>query len=116
VDFSGNSLMRAPELTFNVSVDYRIPTSVGSFGINLNYYYNDGFWWDQANTLKEESYELVNMTLSWANISERLKLTLWGKNITNTKHSSWTVNIEQAGNVYAPAPPATYGIRGEYSF
>ncbi|MCK9505763.1 MAG: TonB-dependent receptor [Porticoccaceae bacterium] len=112
-NFAGNELMRAPEITFNAALNYALPAG---FDVVVNYYYNDGFYWDEDNRIKEPSYEVVNFSLNWADPAEKVRLSLWGKNMTDEKYSVYSTNAPPAGDNYTAAPPRTYGISGEYRF
>jgi len=112
-NFAGNDLMRAPEVTFNGALSYALPAG---FDVVVNYYYNDGFYWDEDNRMKEPSYEVVNFSVNWTDPAEKLKLSLWGKNMTDTEYSVYSTNAPPAGDNYTAAPPRTYGISGEYTF
>ncbi len=112
-NFAGNDLMRAPEMTFNAALNYVLPAG---FDVVVNYYYNDGFYWDEDNRIKEPSYEVVNFSFNWRDPAEKVKLSLWGKNMTDTEYSVYSTNAPPAGDNYTAAAPRTYGISGEYSF
>jgi iron complex outermembrane receptor protein len=108
-NFSGNQLVRAPKFTFNGSVRYAVPTSVGDVAATAAYYYNNGFFWDAQNRLAQPSFGIVNATLGWTSRNERYKITLWGDNLTDEKYTIFG-NAEALGDQLAPAAPRTYGI------
>jgi iron complex outermembrane recepter protein len=116
IDFAGNELVQTPEYSLTVSADYLIPTSLGNFNINLHLFYTDDFYWDDNNRLYEDGYEIVNGTVSWTNPEEDLKISLWGRNLTDTKYSVRRDSAPQPNDNYTPGPPASYGIKAEYSF
>ncbi|MET0656939.1 MAG: TonB-dependent receptor [Steroidobacteraceae bacterium] len=114
-NFSGNDLVRAPKFTANASIDYRIPSSVGEFGTSLNYYYNDGYFWDSENRLPQDSYSLVNAQIRWLSPDERYNVKLWANNLLDKKYTIFG-NTEALGDQLAPAPPRTYGITVGFDF
>src|SRR5690606_36977503 len=57
-DVSGNHLIRSPELTYNLALVYELPTAIGKWGASVHYFYNDGFYWEPENRLKQDSYEV----------------------------------------------------------
>ena len=86
-DFAGNFVPYAPQhtaslgLTYTFSFDHDI---VHNLALNVNSNAVGPIYWDEANSLKQNFYALLN-----ANINLRMKyvtLQLWGKNLTNTRY------------------------------
>ncbi len=110
-DASGNTLIKAPELVFNTSVDYTIPLSTGaSIDTNITYYYNDGFFWTPDNRISEPSYDIVNASVSWVSPDEKYRLSLWGKNLTSSEYLSQST-AQPLGDTVVAGAPRTYGVR-----
>jgi iron complex outermembrane receptor protein len=107
---AGNRLPRAPDYTFNAGVDYGIPTPVGNFTTNLYYMWTAHFFWEPDNRLVEPAYGLLNGTLSWTDTRSHYTVSLWSRNLTNTKYSTFTVAQAGINDQYDPAPPRTYGM------
>jgi len=116
VDFSGNSLVRAPDYSFTSAINYVVPTSVGEIAFSLNYFHTDDFYWNEDNRLSEPSYGLLNAEIAWTDPSEKYKISLWGRNITDEKYSTLTTDNPTTGDNYVPGKPAWYGFNAEYRF
>ena len=116
MDFSGNDLLRAPELTFTFSGRYFLPTQVGDFNFSFNYFWSDSFYWDQENRIKEPSYALLNAEASWLTPDQKIKLSLWGRNLMDEKYALFTNNSPPSGDAYGPAEPRMYGVKVAYEF
>ncbi|MFA5630627.1 MAG: TonB-dependent receptor [Porticoccaceae bacterium] len=114
-DGRGNDLIRAPDYTVNLGGSYTIPIETGRIAMAVNYYYNDGFFWEPENRLKQDSYSLLNAELSWSTLDERLKLSFFGKNLTDDKYSYQT-SSGSFGDFVTAAAPRTGGVAVEYSF
>jgi iron complex outermembrane receptor protein len=112
---TGNELARAPDATFNVVVDYTIPTSAGEFGIAAGYFYKDRFFWEPDNRLAQDSYGLLNANLSWRFSDGRYRVYVFGKNLTNEEYSQF-VSGGTLGDVVAAEPPRTYGVGFDLNF
>ncbi len=113
---AGNRLPRAPEFTFSVGGHADVPTSFGKVGGAANFYYNDGFFNDFANRLSQDSYTLVNASAYVAfGDDEAFRITVYGRNIFNTKHYSYGVTTV-FGDIISPAFGAEYGVRFGVSF
>ncbi|MBB34967.1 MAG: hypothetical protein CME88_02160 [Hirschia sp.] len=109
-DLSGNQLVRAPEFTFTANMVYVLPTSVGDFTSSINYYYDDGYFWDAANILAEPAYEIVNANVRWTSPDGGHWIKLWANNLLDEEYTSYG-NSSGLGDYLSPAPPRTYGIK-----
>lgn len=105
----GNHTLHTPEFTGALTLDYVRTTTAGDFGANIALSYNDGFFWDPQNRLKEPSRTLVNGAVSWRSADDRWGLRLWGKNLTNEYYFAW-VATNTTGDGGSPSPPRTYGV------
>jgi len=86
-DYAGNRVPFVPYSTLNAGVGYRINLKHAFFrylymNVNTNAY--GDIYWDEANTVRQPFYALLN-----ANISLETKyfdFELWGKNLTGTEY------------------------------
>lgn len=109
-DLSGNDMIRAPDWTTSLGVDYSMPVGASKLGIAASYYRNDGFFWEPDNRLRQDPYEVVNAQLSLAFGSEQqYRIRAFGKNLTDSRYGSY-VSGGAVGDLVAPAPPRTYGV------
>lgn len=106
---NGNDLIRAPEVTGNVGLTHTANVGAGTLTSSLNWYYNDGFFWEPDNRVKEDSYDLLNAEVAWMNAAETLRVRVFGNNLTDTEYSIYT-NTGQFGDLQALAPPRTWGV------
>jgi iron complex outermembrane recepter protein len=113
-DLSGNTVIRAPEMTLNLGGTYQIPTDAGLFAVSGNYYHNDGFYWDPENRIEEPAYDILNMDISWTSLDEDYVVRLWGRNLIDEEYSLFS-SPSTIGDSYTPAPPRTFGVSLEYS-
>ena len=108
-DATGRELALAPNLTWDVALNYVLPTSTGDFTLTGSYSYNDGWYCDPDNRLHQPPYSLVNAQVSWTSPSTLDKVTVWGKNLRNMQYLTGLAS--QSNGDYAQyAPPRTYGI------
>lgn len=116
-DVSGNALVKSPEWTFNLGGTYLLPIELhgGEMKFAANYYYNDGFYWEPSNRIKEDSYSLLHLGLSWRSADDIWGVRLYADNVLDEEYSMFTV--EQAvGDLYEPAPPLTFGFEISSNF
>lgn len=114
-DASGRSISKVPDFTFNLGFNYVIPADTGNFNVSMNYLYNDGFYWETANILEQDSYNVLNGEVGWQTPDEKARIRLYGQNLTDEEYS----NVSDSGSLGAAlnsAPPRTYGVAVRYSF
>jgi iron complex outermembrane recepter protein len=112
-DCSGNDMVRSPELTYNISLNYELPTDSGTYLANIMAAYTDDYAWEPDNNIIEDDYTVINASVGWMTVDEKLKLTLWGRNITNEEYSVYTTSAG-SGTVAAGAPEVTWGLTVDY--
>lgn len=101
-DADGNSLQFAPEVTYNLALQYRSPE--GLFG-RLELQGLGTTFFDDANTLKQEPYAIVNARLGYE--FDATGIYLFGNNIFDQEY------INQAF-AFPPSAIASYGIPATY--
>jgi len=110
MELGGNNNVRSPEFTGNIGFVYDIPSSVGIFTTSMNYYYNDGFFWEPENRIEQESYSLLNAQITWKNTGENVSLQLYGNNLTGEEYGMFGIS-GQLGDQLSAAAPRTYGVK-----
>jgi len=109
IDATGNRLPQAPKLTFSAGASYTIPTNVGRFVLNGNFYHNSGFFWEANNRLRQAAYQLVDGSLEWWSPSETFGVQLWAKNLFNEDYYAVQLSNANALDTGGGAPPRTFG-------
>lgn len=108
-DASGNELIYAPNVSANVSADYRIPSSIGEFRLNFVVSYRDSVYVSADNRFQIPSYFLANASIGWTSQNDRWGVRLWVRNLFNEDY--YANRTEQAlGDIQYLAPPITAGI------
>lgn len=116
-DYSLNRLPHVPQSTVSGRVDYTINSvnSVVYDRINVALQYNGvgDIYWNDANSVREDFYNLLNAR---ASISKNIvTLAVWAKNITNTKYNAYY--FEALGNSFVQkGRPFTVGVDLMVSF
>lgn len=108
-DATGNRMIYAPKFSSNATIDYRIPTSMGEFGINASVSQRSKIYVSAANRLAIPGYAVVNGSLSWTSNDEHFGVQLWARNLFNRDY--YINRTEQAlGDIQFLAPPRTIGV------
>jgi outer membrane receptor protein involved in Fe transport len=106
---NGNRLPLTPNGTFNLSADYRHLLADGEAGINVSYGHSSGYFFQPDNRMEQPAFNLVNAMVSWSRQGERLKISLWGKNLTNEVIAN-ALLPSAIGSLAAYRPPRTFGV------
>jgi iron complex outermembrane recepter protein len=111
VDFSGNRLNYAPSLTYNLGVQYRHPK--GFFGrVEVQ-----GFgttYFDDANTLKQVPYALVNARLGYE--TEKFGIYFYANNLFDTQYLTGAFIFPPPNEIGSFGERATFGIQARFKF
>jgi iron complex outermembrane recepter protein len=109
-DLGGNEVPRSPGSTFSIGGVHVADTSIGKFTSSLNYYYNDGFFWEPDNRLSEPSYSVVNSQISWTNPGEDYYVRVFANNLLDEEYSLFGIS-SAFGDFISAAAPRTYGVK-----
>ena len=108
-DLSGNDTPNAPKLTASVSADLNQDTAIGNLAFSANYYYNDGYFSEADNVLRQKAYHVVNLSVKWTSLDEHLYARVWAKNILNQAITT-QLNVTPLGAIVGYQAPATVGV------
>ncbi|MCP3730029.1 TonB-dependent receptor [Sphingomonas sp. MG17] len=110
VNASGNTLPRAPEVTANVGVDYKLRTGFGSVLFSGSFYHNSGIFFEPDNRLRQGAYSLVNSSITFADADDRFSLQFWANNLLDEQYHSMIVSSSGNPDFGAAGAPRTYGV------
>jgi iron complex outermembrane receptor protein len=118
VDFDGNKLPDAPEHTYNVALEYRLPVGSGFIIGQIDYNYRDNFFTNPNNLPINavDSYDLMNARLGFETADNRWSVFAWARNLTDND------DITYAQRSFLGLPRGTYmdprmaGVTMQYQF
>jgi len=116
LDVSGNTMVRAPEFTASSTLSYHTEWGSGDgFELALSPYYSSRVFFTFDNSLSQKAYFTLDATATLT-LDERLKISIFGRNLTDSKHmiSMSQNSLSLAAGRYAM--PMTYGVSFGYSF
>ncbi len=109
VDYAGNYLPYAPQHTASLMASYRIPVNcavLDDITLNASYQGAGKIYWNEANTLEQNFYSLLNASVELR--KGDYKLSLWGRNITDTDY--YTFYFMSVGNSFmSQGKPCRWG-------
>ena len=104
----GNSLARAPKLSANIAVDYSHVFGATKIATNVTYSYNDGWYAEADNRLRQAAYNLLNASLKVGTEDDRFAVKFWGRNLFNEDYAV-ALGAQTNGDFIQWAQPRTYG-------
>ena len=92
VDYKDNYVPFVPQHTFSAMADYHF----GKFTLGANVAGQGKTWWDEANTYAQKFYATLG---AHADYDFGLAVvSLWGRNLTDTKYNTFAVSSSAAGD------------------
>jgi iron complex outermembrane recepter protein len=108
-DYSGNNLLLSPDYTYHLALNYRHPVTRGwSLFFRPEITGTGDFFWDDANTLAEPDYHLVNLSLGLE--SDRCDLVFWARNLFDTDYRAVAFEFPGSDPVGQSGDPRTVGV------
>ncbi len=85
LDFSGNSLSRAPDITFSVGLQKRWDLADGSLTLRGDYYYQDEefFGPNNAELVRSDSYDNLDLRVRWDSADDAWSVEVFVLNATD---------------------------------
>ena len=109
LDVSGNDVIRAPNYTVNLGLNYQHIFAPGTLSASANIYRSDKFYWDYLNRLQQPAFTQINAQIGWTLPDDHWKVTLWGENLTD-KAIEQNVVTSTLGDYTFYQKPRTYGV------
>jgi iron complex outermembrane receptor protein len=116
INGSGLRLAQTPRFQANAQVRYEDDFSNGKLGAEVTAFHSSGFPFELSGFVYQKAYSLVNASVDWhPAFSPNSKLTVWGKNITNTVYIGNYLTSGVGFDVVYEAP-RELGLSFGYSF
>ncbi|HAY3535757.1 TonB-dependent receptor [Elizabethkingia anophelis] len=117
VNIKGNTSPFTVKYTIQAGANANFAFSENSgVSININVDHRGTQYWDPLEAYKQKPFTLVNTRARFS--FNKFGVTVWGKNIFNTKYNQEFFPTDEFGfaNVRFPNQPATFGMDVTYSF
>ncbi len=108
-DYSGNATVLAPEYTYNLAIEYRRPlTGKWDFFLRPELIGIGSFYWNDANTLKQNAYQMVNLNIGFER--EQFDLVFWTRNLFDEHYEAIAFEFPGSDPVAQSGAPVTFGV------
>ncbi|EAQ96658.1 TonB-dependent receptor [Congregibacter litoralis] len=105
-----------PETTTNLAATYDMTLGdLGYLSWRLSYSYVSESYGNDFNTIELKAYELYNASVAFTSANEKLKLSLYGRNLKDEVYYNLGVELLGVKSNYL-TPPRTYGAELTYQF
>lgn len=109
IDASGQPLIRSPDFTGNVAVDYRLPVADGELQLSGTLYYTSRINFSASGRLRQNGYALLGARGTWEAPGGRWNIGLFGDNILDKRYVQ-SFFFQELGDFATYGPRATYGV------
>jgi iron complex outermembrane receptor protein len=119
LDFSGNTMPRAPEHTLAIALNYSAPVAWGQVDARLAYAWRDKVYFEADNNVvdpesSEDSLGLLDFSVALT--ASDWTFSLWGHNLSDERYRRSTLNSTGSAQKGIWAEPRTYGLKVQYDF
>ena len=91
-EYDDNYVPFVPQHTFSAMADWHI----GKFTVGANLAGQGKIWWDEANTYSQKLYATLGAHADYD--FGPVVVTLWGRNLTDTKYNTFAIQSSAAGS------------------
>lgn len=101
VDYQDKKVPYVPMHTFSAVADYRLDftgCTLKSLTIGANVHAQGKTYWNEANTYSQNLYAILGAHID-ANFG-KVELSIYGRNLTNTRYNTFVVNSGASGQTY----------------
>jgi iron complex outermembrane receptor protein len=104
-DYGGKKICLIPAYTYSLAAQYR--TKRGLF-TRAEWQMNGPMYWDEANSLKQGAYRLVNLKIGYESVN--YQFYFYGKNLFDEEYYTGTIDMGSLGYTGMLGDPRTYGF------
>jgi iron complex outermembrane receptor protein len=109
-DASGSHMVRAPEFTANLRVNYDADLYQGHLKANVSGYYTSAINWQAGNFSKENGYLILNGRVGWTAPNGKVTYSVFGTNLTGKKYFTDYVANTRGDDSVKVAPGREVGV------
>jgi iron complex outermembrane receptor protein len=119
IDISGNDLVEAPSINFNLSIDYDIAVGSDLVTLHVDTNFVDEQFFDAFNSedVSNDSFWNANGKIMYTPGDGTFQFSIWGKNLTNNDEPVGRIRTGAVNSVFAVTPqPRRFGVEARFNF
>lgn len=119
IDLSGKRLRRTPKFQYSINAEQRVRMEWGTLIANANWRWKSSqeFIIDNDPRGHQESYGLLDASLTYRVPNERISLSVFGKNLTDKQYKDFAYIVSTLGFTFGSLNrPREWGVQASYSF
>jgi iron complex outermembrane recepter protein len=113
----GSNFLMTPRTTAALALDWPVAWRAHRLRFHADYAWRDdiSFWYDPDSLARQESYGLLNATISARFARSGIEVSVWGRNLTDKRYFQRAFrNVFLVAGI--PGDPLTCGVAFSYSF
>lgn len=119
IDISGNDLVEAPSINFNLSIDYDIAVGSDLVTLHVDTNFVGEQFFDAFNSadVANDSFWNANGKIMYTPSDGTFQFSIWGKNLTNNDEPVGRIRNGAVNSVFAVTPqPRRFGVEARFNF
>jgi iron complex outermembrane receptor protein len=108
-------MVRQPDFNANIGATYKHQVGAGSVEISANALYTGVFYWDVANSLREDPSAVANSRISYVLPNNKFTLSLFVNNVFDDKYNMMVLPSGFGSRAVA-GRPRSFGVEIEAQF
>jgi iron complex outermembrane receptor protein len=102
-DASGSKVVRVPEVTANLRLNYDTDIYQGHLKATVNGSYESSFYWQAGNYSKEGGHTVINSRIGWTTPNGKITYSVFGNNLSDAKYfTDFVANTRGDDSVKTP--------------
>lgn len=108
-DATGKRLQNTPDWNVSMGASLDVPTGIGKFNLSGNMGYNGGYVGTPDERVTQDSFTVVNASVTWRSNDERVFARFWANNLTDAYFRS-QIGASNSGDNGTAGAPRTFGV------
>jgi iron complex outermembrane receptor protein len=109
IDATGNQLIRAPEFTFSVGLNYENELDIGTLKASTSLFHSSSYAFTTDERIAQDAFENLSARASFKPSGSAATFSVWGQNLTDSTVIEGTSILPNGDGVWYAAP-RTYGV------
>jgi len=114
-DFAGRQMLRTPEWTGNLALNYNPKVGFGVLNFSGNYYYTSEIPLSPGGELTQPAYGLLSLRAGWTSKKGTVSVSVYGQNVLDETYLIFSA-AGFLGNNHVYGKPASVGVQLDFRY